>query len=231
MHHPTRALIVADGAVPERALLDAAWPGWADDVDLVVAADGGAVAAERLGLRPDLLVGDGDSLSEAGLVRIHAAGIPVELSPIAKDETDTELAILAAVRRGAARVTILCALGGPRVDHALANVLLLAHPALAGVPAELLDPAARVSLIRAPDAAGAPVHRPLPGPLDALVSLIPLGDVASVTTAGLAYPLRDEGLDAGPARGVSNVRSSADAAVTVGRGLLLVVEAPATLRP
>lgn len=230
MHHPSRALIVADGAVPERALLDAAWPGWADGVDLVVAADGGAIAAERLGLLPDLLVGDGDSLSETELARVRAAGIAVELSPVAKDETDTELAILAAVRRGATSVTILCALGGSRVDHALANVLLLAHPAIAGVPAELLDPSSRISLVRAPDATGVPVRRPLPGPLCALVSFIPLGDVAGVTTEGLAYPLRDEALDAGPARGVSNVRTSADAAVTVGRGLLLVVEAPATLR-
>ena len=53
--------------------------------------------------------------------------------------------------------------------------------------------------------------------------------VEGVTTHGLAYPLDDEPLPAGPARGLSNVRESADAAVMVRRGLLLIVESPATL--
>jgi thiamine pyrophosphokinase len=64
------------------------------------------------------------------------------------------------------------------------------------------------------------------------VSLLPYGHgVEGVTTEGLAYPLRDEPLPAGPARGLSNVRARDDAAVTVRRGLLLVVETPATLAP
>jgi thiamine pyrophosphokinase len=62
------------------------------------------------------------------------------------------------------------------------------------------------------------------------VSLLPQGDgVTGVTTQGLAYPLTDEPLPAGPARGVSNVRTAANASVQVASGRLLVVEAPATL--
>jgi thiamine pyrophosphokinase len=53
--------------------------------------------------------------------------------------------------------------------------------------------------------------------------------VEGVTTRGLAYPLLDEPLPVGPARGLSNVRSAPDAAVSVRRGLLLVVESPARL--
>ena len=62
------------------------------------------------------------------------------------------------------------------------------------------------------------------------MSLLPLGgDVAGITTVGLRYPLRDEPLVTGPARGLSNVRVAPDAAVTVRRGRLLIVEsAPAT---
>ena len=89
----------------------------------------------------------------------------------------------------------------------------------------LLDARSRVTLITAPASDGAAVERSLPGPVGALVSLLPLGgDVEGVTTVGLRYPLRDEALTVGPARGLSNVRAGPDARVTVRRGRLLVVE-------
>jgi thiamine pyrophosphokinase len=222
--------VVADGDAPKRAALDAAWPGWADDLGLVVAADGGAIAAERLGFTIDLVVGDGDSLGHADVTRLRRAGVDVRLVPADKDETDTELALLEAVRRGAMRITIVGALGGPRVDHELANVALLAHPSLAGVDVAIVDPRGRIALIDAPARGGGPLTRSLPGPVGAVVSLLPLdGDAGGVTTAGFRYPLRDEPLPLGPARGLSNVRDAAEAAVTLRRGRLLVVEAPATL--
>jgi hypothetical protein len=97
-------------------------------------------------------------------------------------------------------------------------------------PASLLDARSRISLIRAPAAGGEPLVRPLGGRIGDLVSLLPLGDgVVGVTTRGLRYPLADEPLPAGPARGLSNVRDREDAAVTVQAGLLLIVESPATL--
>lgn len=226
------AIVVADGDAPARTALDEAWPGWATDVGLVVAADGGAVACPDLGLTPDLVTGDGDSLPARVLDELRSAGVEVELAPTDKDETDTELAILAALRRGADRITIVGAFGGERLDHELANVALLAHPALIAVPTVLLDARARVSLIRAPTTSGGPASRDLPGPIGAIVSLLPLGpDVRGVTTAGLRYPLTDEPLSLGPSRGLSNVRLDRDARVVVRHGLLLVVESPARLGP
>ncbi len=226
------ALVVADGRPPTRHELDAAWPGWDADVGLVVAADGGARAAEGLGLRIDLLVGDGDSLGSAALERLAAAGVEVERSATDKDETDTELALLAALRRGADRLTILGALGGPRLDHELANLWLLAHPALGGVAVAILDPAVRIRLLQAPDHEGRPVRLDLTGPVGALVSLLPFGgDAVGITTEGLRYPLRDEPLRLGPARGISNVRRAPAASVTLRAGRLLVLEDPGTLSP
>jgi thiamine pyrophosphokinase len=227
---PMHALVVADGRTPTRQALDAAWPGWDDGVALVVAADGGAKAAERLGLRVDLVVGDADSLDLAALDRLAAAGTAVERSPTDKDETDTELALLAAIRRGAERLTILGALGGRRLDHELANLWLLAHPALGRVAATILDDTARIRLLQAPDPEGRPVRLELPGPVGALVSLLPFGgDALGITTQGLRYPLRDEPLRLGPARGISNVRLAPTASVLLRAGRLLVVEHPATL--
>lgn len=211
-------LVVAAGDAPDRAGLDQAWPGWADGIEAVVAADGGALAAEGLGLRPDLVVGDLDSLEPAQVERLRAAGIPVEVAPIAKDESDTELAILAAVARGATVVTIVGAFGG-RVDHLLANVGLLALPALTGVVATILDERSRVSLVRGPGS------RLLDGRVGDHVTLLPFGSgVDDVRTEGLAWPLDGEALPTGPARGLSNVRVAARARVEVRAGDLLVVE-------
>jgi thiamine pyrophosphokinase len=220
-----RTLIVADGDVPDRAQLDDAWPGWDRDVQLIVAADGGWDKAVALGLRPHLLVGDADSLPEARFVALAAEGVAIERSPAAKDESDAELALLAAVSRGATDVTILGALGGKRFDHAVANVGLLELPAQGAVHVELLDGSTRVRLLRAPAPDGDPVSCALSARPGDLVSLLPLGRPAiGVTTAGLLYPLNAEDLPPGPARGLSNVCIAADASVTLRNGHLLVIE-------
>jgi thiamine pyrophosphokinase len=219
-----RALVVAAGDPPTRAALDHAWPGWADGVGLVIAADAGAGTAAGLGLRPDLAVGDFDSIGQGELDRLRAEGIPVEVAPTAKDESDTELAVRAALARGADALTIVGGLGG-RPDHLVANIALLALPELAELAAELLDGSTRVGLVRPGRG------RELAGRVGDLVSLSPLGPgVDGVTTVGLAWPLDDEPLPLGPARGLSNVRVAPVARVSVRSGILVVIETvgPAT---
>ena len=217
-------LVVADGDVAKRSALDAAWPGWADRVGTVVAADGGAHGATRLGFAIDLLVGDNDSIDPAEFARLEAAGVPIRRAAREKDESDTELAVLAALELGSGDIVVVGAFGGPRLDHALANIALLAHPALADRWCILLAAEARVTLLTGP------VTASIAGRVGDLVSLLPQGDgVAGVTTSGLAYPLRDEPLLVGPARGLSNVRVTRTARITVRTGRLLVVETPATL--
>jgi len=224
------ALILADGDAPGRRDLDAAWPGWDDEIGLVIAADGGARHADTLGVTLDAWVGDGDSIDPAALAALEARGVPLERSRADKDESDTELAVLAAIRRGVAGLVIVGALGGTRIDHSLANIGLLALPALARRPTILLDARSRISLLRAPGPRGEPLGRTLTGRVGDIVSLLPVGrGVLGVTTAGLAYPLVDEPLPAGPARGLSNVRTVENARVTLRGGLLLIVESPATL--
>ena len=220
-----RALVVADGDMPSREALDAAWPGWDAGVQLVVAADGGWDKARLLGITPDLLVGDADSLPEARFAELAAQGVPIERSPVAKDESDAELALQAVLRREATHVSVLGALGGARFDHAMANVCLLDLPDPDDAQVELLDGTTRVRLLRAPSAGGAAALCPLDGATGDLVTLLPLGVAAvGVTTAGLLYPLRDETLALGPARGLSNVRITGDASVRLRRGRLLVIE-------
>ena len=224
------ALILADGDAPTRAQLDGSWRGWADGIDLVIAADGGARHAAGLGVAIDLWVGDGDSLGEAGLASLRAAGVPIERARPDKDETDTELAVRGALARGAQGLVIVGALGGPRTDHALANVGLLALADLAGRPTVILEAQARMTLLRAPDVTAGDARLVLAGRPGDIVSLLPYGgDVVGVATDGLAFPLADEALALGSTRGVSNVVQRSGASVTLRRGLLLVIETPATL--
>ena len=218
-----RALILADGVVEAVAEIDRAWPGWSDDVDLVIAADGGARHAAGLGFRIDRWVGDGDSIGEAELAALGATGVAIDRARVDKDETDAELAVLAAVAAEARRLTVVGALGGERVDHELGNVWLLAHPALGARDVKLVGARTRVRL-------ASPGRTELSGPIGDLVSLLPFeGDALGVTTHGLQYALTDEPLAVGPSRGLSNVRVAEDAAVTLRGGRLLIVETPVRL--
>ena len=221
----SHTLVVAAGDVPPRAVLDHTWPGWDDGVGDVIAADRGLVRARAIGIEPSLVVGDLDSLDPATANAARLDGPRIMQAPAAKDESDAELALLEAVRRGARRITMLGAFGGARLDHALANVWLLAHPSLKGIALVMLDAGARATMVSAPGPDGRPVTRALTGPVGTTVTLLPFsGVVSGITTTGLRYPLREESLVAGPARGLSNVREAADATVMVREGRLLIIE-------
>ena len=145
-----RALILADGDAPARERLDAAWPGWDRDIGLVIAADGGARHAPALAVRIDRWVGDGDSIAPADLARLEADGVPIERARPDKDESDTELAVRMAARGAPDGIVILGALGGARLDHAVANLGLPTLASVAGIPVVLLSDSARVGWILAP---------------------------------------------------------------------------------
>jgi thiamine pyrophosphokinase len=227
----TRALVLAGGSSPRRFELDDAWPGWDESIDLVVAADAGALLAEPLGVRLDLIVGDGDSLGEAALAGFEAQGVAVERSPADKDSSDTELALIAAAGRAVDEVIVLGAFGG-RLDHALANVWILAHPALAGRTVSLLDGRSRVRLLSAAaadvDGSTSPAGLDLVERPGDLVTLLPFdGPATGVTTSGLRWPLVEATLPAGFSRGLSNQILAADGRaprVELGGGRLIVIE-------
>jgi thiamine pyrophosphokinase len=216
---------VADGDVPA-ALPDRLAGDHREQRPLIVAADGGALKAERLGLRPDIVVGDLDSLSTSEIERLRQAGIEVLAHPPAKDHSDLELAVREAIGRGASELVIAGALGGRRLDHALANTLLLALPELAAIDVVLIDGEATLRVI----GSGGPGWLVLTGTAGDLVSLLPLSpDVQGVTTDGLLYPLADEALRQGSSRGLSNVMLTGRAQVSTRDGRLAIVHSPRQL--
>lgn len=225
---PVWALIVANGNVPSRDTLEAELMRPVDGEELlVIAADGGLRKAHALGLRPDLVIGDGDSLAPGELDDLARQGVEVQLHPRTKDASDTELAVREAARRGAHEIAVLGALGGVRFDHALANVLLLAATDI-DASITLADPPTTVRVI----GRRGPERIELAGKPGDLVSLLPLSDeVVGVTTTGLAYPLDGATLRQGPTLGLSNELTGGRGVVSVERGRLAVIQTSGEGRP
>ncbi|MBM4431840.1 MAG: thiamine diphosphokinase [Chloroflexi bacterium] len=186
--------------------------------DWVIAADGGASVALKMGLHPRLVVGDLDSLPARLRSRLEKLGCSFVLYPARKDETDTELAIRYALAQGAEEIVLLGATGG-RLDHTLANVFLLGLPALGHVRARIVAGGTQIWLLRGGQ------ELELPGEPGDTVTLLPLGqDAVGITTTGLEWALQNDTLPFGPARGVSNVLVSSTARVALREGLLLVFQ-------
>jgi thiamine pyrophosphokinase len=212
-----RALVVADGRVDDARLrLEAARPG-----TLVIGADGGAARAMHAGCDVDVVVGDLDSIDPAALVRLETTGTQVQRAHPDKDESDTELALLVAVDRGLDPIVVMGALGGPRLDHELANLLLLTHPRLDGRDVSIVDGPTTVRRMGTVDEPGRLDIEGAPG--DVLTLLPIAGPVSGVTTRELRYPLHGEDLVPGPARGLSNELLGSNASVITTRGRLLVI--------
>lgn len=198
-----------DGVMVQRALA-------AGRAAHVIAADGGARVAAYFGRRPDTLIGDMDSLPAPDVERLQREGVRVLRYPVEKNETDLELCLLFAAQQGARWVRIIGGIGG-RFDQVLANVLLMALPALAGCDVEVVAGKQAIRLLRAGE-------HSLRGDTGDTVSLIPItGDVHGICTQGLRYPLRDETLRFGLARGVSNELTASTAQIALREGVLLVV--------
>jgi thiamine pyrophosphokinase len=181
----------------------------------VVAADGGAETALAVGLTPDVVVGDLDSLDERVAAQLAERGVPFARYSRDKDATDGQLAIEHALEHGGAGPLLLVGfLGGARLDQLVANLeLLVSLPS----QAVLLDERNEARLLRAGESL-----RWTPE-ADELISLVPFGeDAVGVSTEGLRWPLADVRLPLGSTRGVSNEPAATTAGVTLTHGRLLL---------
>lgn len=214
-HMGNPVLIFANGE-----LADAGWlPPYLARAAASIAADGGLRHLLALGRRPDVLIGDLDSLPP-GIDPATAADRVIRY-PRDKNETDLELALLYAVEHYPGAEVLIVGGSGGRLDHMLANILLLAHPRLLGRPVRFVDDRQTAWLVAA---AAPPGETTIAGAVGDTVSLLPLGGPARVAaTSGLRWPLHDETLVFGPARGISNEMTADTATVRLDQGAVLCV--------
>lgn len=185
--------------------------------DLLIGADSGARFLIKNGRRPDISIGDFDSVSEEDLLEIREnSGQTIACDPIDKNYTDTEMAIRLALDLQPTEIILLGALG-TRFDHSLANVHLLALSSQQQVKMTIIDDHNKISLISDQlniEQQGYPN-----------VSLLPLSlKVEGITLDGFQYPLTDAELTIGQSLGISNVLVSSNGTITIRKGLLLVIQ-------
>lgn len=186
-----------------------------DDIDLVVAADAGAHLAEPLGLKIDVLVGDFDSVRPEVVDGAARGGAIIERHPIDKDATDLQLALEAARSRHVGRAIVIGGTALERIDHLLANASVIASPTFADMTVEWWVGPARLIVGRR--------DITIEGAAGDLVSIIPVGGDAEVTTTGLRWPLLRERLRQGDTRGVANEMLGGTAALAVSAGTAFVI--------
>ncbi|MFQ5558837.1 MAG: thiamine diphosphokinase, partial [Acidimicrobiales bacterium] len=204
-----RALVVAPA---DPALVDPPEPA-----DVLIAADAGVDLARALGLAVDLVVGDLDSASAAGIAWARAGGARIIEHPRDKDETDLELALQHAITM-AGSVTVLADPAG-RLDHLAANLAVLASPRWAEARLDAWMGRTHVVVIRR--------HRRLPVEPGRVVSLLAVGGPArGVSSTGLRFALSADVLEPTTARGVSNVVVDRPAELRVDDGVLLAIIPP-----
>jgi thiamine pyrophosphokinase len=203
-------VVFSGGQHPGRSVL-AALPAGAP----VIAADRGAEHAVSLGVTLARAVGDFDSISPEALAALERSGVPLERHPPEKDASDLELALDAALELEPRRLLVVGGATG-RLDHRLAELLLLGSPRYEGVELDAVLGGAQIHVVRD--------ERVLAGRVRELISLLALhGAVEGVVSEGLVYPLAGERLEAGSSRGLSNLFASPTARLTLGRGVLLAV--------
>lgn len=208
-----KAIIVTNGQLVEPLNLQ----DHISSSSLVIAADGGIRNCLSLGIRPNILIGDLDSVEDNIIGEYRDAGAQIIQYPTRKDETDLELALQYAKEIGVNEVILIGSLGA-RWDMTIANIFLLAHPKYKDMNIRILDGTQELFILRAG------IRSIVQGRRGDTISLLPIaGDATGIVTTGLDYPLNDETLQICTTRGVSNVFIQDQAQIFIKHGLLLCI--------
>lgn len=198
--------------------------------DYILCADSGAYHARKMGLVPARLSGDLDSIDAETLQWVRDLHVPMDVYPVEKDMTDTEICLRSVPRQS--EIILICSFSG-RTDHVLSNYLLAGRLAGEGYKLIMTDGITTVFPISGPSELCLSARRyaywdkyisEQEG--NVCVSIFPLfSDARGVTTDGLAYPLRNATLHSGSTFPVSNSpkKNASDITVRVDEGVLLVI--------
>jgi len=185
--------------------------------DYVIACDKGALYADKMGIKPDLIIGDFDSFD--GDINSKYSGIEIETFPVMKDDTDTMLAIKRALAIGCKHIVIACALGG-RMDHLISNIQSLSYIASCGATGEIVSENDRLRTLA--DTEGAATLKKHEG---FSLSIYALSDKCTgVSIRGALYEIEDAELTNTFPLGHGNSFVEDEVEISLKTGTILIVE-------
>jgi thiamine pyrophosphokinase len=206
-------IIVSNGRFGDASFFKKKFSEMADR--LIICCDGAAQNLIKTKIKPDIVIGDMDSINTFQLADFKKEGIKIIEYPTKKDFTDTELALDYALNMNPSAIYIWGALGG-RIDHILGNVFLLLRGKRAKVNTYLIDEYAEAFLPKNEVIFSEAVRCTV-----SLLALTPKVD--GITLSGFAYPLNNETLRMGETRGLSNYIKESTAKINFASGELLVI--------
>jgi len=183
---------------------------------LNICCDGGARHFRNLKIKPDIIIGDMDSIDPDQLAAYSTQGIKIIKYSSNKDYTDTELALDYALGLKPQKIYIWCSLGG-RIDHTLANIFLLLKGQKKGIEIFLIDEYCEIFVLNKET-----VLINEEGKTVSLLALTP--EVTGIILSGFLYSLENGTLKMGESRGVSNIVNQVQAGIQIEKGNLLVIK-------
>ena len=186
-----------------------------DENTLIIGCDGGTKHLLSLGFVPHVVIGDMDSLTKEIKSKLKNRKVKFIAYPTKKDNTDAELALLYAIKKGCKEV-ILTGILGTRIDHMLATIFMLSQPRFSTASIRIIEGNQDIYVVRK--------KITLTGKKGDTVSLLPLNcNADGVVTKNLTYTLQGETLRGYTTRGISNVMTKNKAQISLKKGTLLVV--------
>lgn len=188
------------------------------DYDYVIAADSGLAYADRIGVTPDLILGDYDSVDHGLLDKYK--NIHIETYPKEKDYTDTHIAIISAIKNGADKIHILGATG-TRMDHTFTNVCNMKAAYDCNIECYIYDEHNKIYLAGEEQGSAELVRSRQYG---RYVSIVPMSDMAKISLTGFKYSLDNYELLQGLSICQSNEIKDEKAYIRINKGLVIVFE-------
>jgi len=205
------ALIIANGDDVNKSSIENI------NFEYVICADGGLKKAESLNIVPNVILGDFDSVDPDVLRKYQLMNVETKRFPPEKDYTDMELSIELAVERGFKNLILIGATGGPRLDHSIANIMLLEKYLNIGINIEIIDNSNKIQIIS--DNADLLLEHKR----NYFVSIVPITEsISGLTLEGFKYPLNNVTVKRGSTLCVSNEIVSSKGRVSLKKGTALL---------
>ncbi len=188
-----------------------------NNYDYIVCADGGANHSYNMGIIPDYIIGDLDSIYNEIIEFYKLKDVKFEKFPSKKDETDTEICVYLASKLNAKEIDFIGALGG-RLDHMIANINLLYYVRNKGIYTKIISEYEDIHIAINEEIT-------INGNIGDTISVIPLnGDAKGVTLENLEYPLNNYDMKFYLPLGISNVMLDEKCSVKVEQGSLIIIK-------